>query len=113
VTDVNLLSDRCDINVEYKCWDPPLPGILCSIAPPDLNAGGAILATNQRWKSDQTQTPTAAVSPQPADLRSDSAVNPLLYRILPPAVMVFGLGLTVAWICLLVYGVFSITMLAI
>jgi hypothetical protein len=110
---VNLLSDRCDIMVEYKCWDPPLPGALCSIAPHDLKTGGAILATNQRWTSGQTQTPTAAISLQPADLRSDSAVNPLLYRILPPTVMVFGLGLTVAWICLLVYEVVSITMLAI
>jgi hypothetical protein len=112
VTSMNLLSDRSDIKVEYKCWDPPLPSTLCSIAPPDLKAGGAILGTCNTWTSEQPQTAIAATALVPtADLRSASTADPLFYRILPPAMIMFGLGLTAAWACLLVYGLVSITLL--
>ena len=113
MTSMNLLSDRSDIKVEYKCWDPPLPSTLCSIAPPDPKAGGAIHRTSNTWTSEQPQTAIAATALMPtADLRSASTADPLFYRILPPAMIVFGLGLTAAWASLLGYGLVTLIMLA-
>ena len=39
-----------------------------------------------------------------ADLRFASAPEPVIHRIWPPLIIAFGLGLSVAWACLLGYG---------
>ena len=56
----------------------------------------------------------AAIGPSiVAERRSDSAVQPLFYRIWPPAIIALGLGLTAAWACLLGYGLVSLISLPI
>jgi hypothetical protein len=53
----------------------------------------------------QTQTAIAPPALAPAD-------TALFHRIWPPAMIAFGLGLTVAWVALLGYGLVSIIELA-
>jgi len=53
------------------------------------------------------QSPSASVSaapPLPAELSFDPAPEPVIHRIWPAAIIAFGLGLTVVWVCLLGYG---------
>jgi hypothetical protein len=108
------LSDRHDIEVEYKCWDPPLPSTLCSIAPPDLKAGGAIPSETNRLAAEQIQTETLAKVLAPtAVLGSAPVANPLFNQIVPPAMMAFGLGFTAIWVCLVGYGLVKLIDLAI
>ena len=53
----------------------------------------------------QVETAIAPAALVPAD-------DNLFYRIWPPAMIAFGLGLTVAWVALLGYGIVSLIALA-
>ena len=53
------------------------------------------------------RSPSASVSVAQlpaADLRFAPAPEPIIHRIWPSATIAFGLGLSVAWACLLGYG---------
>ena len=61
-------------------------------------------------------SPSASVSAAPpptADLSTVPAPKPVIRRIWLSAMIVFGLGLSAAWTCLLGYGLFKIVVLAI
>ena len=75
----------------------------------DSNASFNICGVSGNKNQKRPMQAQTAIAAEP---RSASAVDPLIRRIWPPAMVAFGLGLAAAWVCLLIYGLVTVIKLA-